>query len=1792
MKKHVKKLIAGFAALTMVVGSIDSTALVVWAKTKESKSDKKSVKEVTLSSTAKENLAAARIMAEINSYGKEDTVKKDSKVKKAVKKAIFNGYNDSTDLSKYNITSEKMDTTTEEILQESGLADTVSVAYDTDSDGEVTTATVEMDAMVTLAADELKENATIYNLTEAQTQELLGMYAQYIQLCEDNADMFGVQVPYNTTKDTNANPIGSMLDIASISVDAVNAGYVGYDTLSGLIQLYMMATQFSITEYKDDVIAARNEALSVIEDGMTTVQKYIALNGWMADNCNFAMDSIMDEMVAPVPEEDPLYTYAYNCMYNMIHDQVYQKTYDYLKDAYGEEQAKAIATQQADSFMVDVQEDKGSGAQQAASTAGLIVGLWQSNQVGTLVGKKAVCFGYASVFNYLVQCANPQVYLKDPNASDLYASDNWKSYEELNFVQNDNGEPVKDEDGNYQWSEEGTAAITDLVKIKFDTDVSMFGQEEEKFDSPHYWNAVKVEGKWYYIDPCYVDIYVECMNRDRVETDGNLNHLYFMFSDTSAREMYKGNYEKIFTLYEGIATDQTYEDAWFAFAKSHIYKVGDKFYYLYDSTDMLDIMSQYGNGSSSSSNTRAANDYEGLFTDTEYKIVYHAKADGDTSDTFVSLVDFNNGQIYNPTTDKMEDNAMIAELYAEHSAYVEEYPSIAISTAYYNGKIYFTLSNVMLSYDLETGAVEKLVEYTEVSGARDMSQGLGGLGFSMTESGSADITVENPPVADMTIKGDKMYVSIATNYGFISGKEFGQLTDYSSYGYQFAETGYNPSYNTYYNNDETNDNDEFMWSANIVGTIDMAHLTGDSHNYQKVEVPESCTEDAYTVERCKTCGKIKPETNEGGKAQTLNEGEEGGKEETAAATLQINITAGEDSQSVRSTTLTSTDTGKKGDPYTFTASAIQEAAEAAELTAGYALVADQYEDETVNYGETGKVELKAEKTTDFAKLELVITDGDQEGAQEIASKLLSSDKEGQKGESYTFAKDIIEKEAADLVPEGYKLQNYEFADAQVAYGETEKMALAADKEAATLTATLKIVVKDRADENAEIIGTDTLTADGKEGETHTFKAEDIKEKAEAIELTGNYKLSEEYAYEDTSVAYGSEFELVLVAEKTTAFATLNIEVKDGETLLATDVLNSEAEGTKGDPHTFKAEDIKAKAEAIELKDNYVLSEYDFKDMEVAYGSSETLTLNAEKAVADAVLEIKVYDSATVDQDDTEKKLVAEKTLKKSGEKGSEVKVTAEDIKKEVGEIEGYKLDESSLPTEDVVIECGGETKTVELTATLIPAGKGHTYVKFTENCYKKTDGHWNSVTNYVCIDCGHAFEESEYDDNFRKDVDKLYDGDASEKTAVWTWSTDGTAAALYQVSTALKDHKFDCIWENSDFSSRTAAEVVRKNTCTDGSLVYTATADGKKDTKTITVESKKHTYNKAAVKDEATGEIKENGAVTWNWAENCSKATVTLVCDVCGDTKEVTVSKGDDAMKVEQTAATCTTAGSDKYTATVTVDGVNFISTRTIESDPATGHNYGEPKWDWTQEENGSYSAAKATFTCKNDESHTKTLDATITKEIDRKANKTIYTATVTLDDKDYKDTKETEISEQDLNPFVDVNQEDYYYDAVLWAVNNNITTGYDDTHFAPLENCNRAQVVTFLWRTMGKPEVKTTKNPFVDINEDDYFYQAVLWAYENKITTGKDKTHFAPNEYVTRSDFVTFMYRQKGEPDVNGIKNPFEDLKEDQYYTNAVLWAYENGITSGKDKTHFAPFDICIRGDVVTFLYRGYGQK
>ena len=170
-------------------------------------------------------------------------------------------------------------------------------------------------------------------------------------------------------------------------------------------------------------------------------------------------------------------------------------------------------------------------------------------------------------------------------------------------------------------------------------------------------------------------------------------------------------------------------------------------------------------------------------------------------------------------------------------------------------------------------------------------------------------------------------------------------------------------------------------------------------------------------------------------------------------------------------------------------------------------------------------------------------------------------------------------------------------------------------------------------------------------------------------------------------------------------------------------------------------------------------------------------------------------------------------------------------------------------------------------------------------------------------------------------------------------------------------------------------------------------------------------------------------------------------------------------------------------------------------------------------------------------------------------------------------------------NPFADVKNGDYFYNPVLWAAKENITSGTTDTTFSPNESCTRGQTVTFLWRAAGSPEPTTTVNPFTDVKTGDYFYKAVLWAYENGITQGTTVAEFSPNETVTRGQTVTFLYRFAGE-DTNG-ENPFTDVRAGDYYYDSVLWAYGNDITSGTSVATFSPNEDCLRGQIVTFLYR-----
>ena len=172
-------------------------------------------------------------------------------------------------------------------------------------------------------------------------------------------------------------------------------------------------------------------------------------------------------------------------------------------------------------------------------------------------------------------------------------------------------------------------------------------------------------------------------------------------------------------------------------------------------------------------------------------------------------------------------------------------------------------------------------------------------------------------------------------------------------------------------------------------------------------------------------------------------------------------------------------------------------------------------------------------------------------------------------------------------------------------------------------------------------------------------------------------------------------------------------------------------------------------------------------------------------------------------------------------------------------------------------------------------------------------------------------------------------------------------------------------------------------------------------------------------------------------------------------------------------------------------------------------------------------------------------------------------------------------------NPFVDVESGTFYYDAVLWAVENGITKGMSDTTFAPQQTCTRAQIVTFLWRAMGEPAPAAEDNPFTDVDPAGFYYKALLWAVENDITKGVSSTAFAPNQVVTRGQVVTFLWRAAGKPAAGSAVNPFTDISESQFYYEAVLWAVENGITKGMSDTTFVPGVGCNRAQIVTFLYR-----
>ena len=1002
MKQVVRRMVALLLSLSMAVGMISTSA---WAASvtdtpevaaeqepadeaaaaEEATAEEAPADEATEEETPAEETPAETPTEEeeepVDTFAQEETTDEAvvaegytaGEIRSDIYSAIFRSKDNLVDMSKYNASKGTMDNLTDQVLKANNSTELVSVTYKTDeATGNVTTMEVEMDAELQAVKDELDvitfedEDGNKNPPTADQTQQILGLYGQYLEFNKENAQYLGLTAPLLITKEngTEFGILGSMLYIAGHTPEEVASGEYTFQDVMGTIQTFYYGNVYGVQYYGNQILTQKTAALNAVKESgaKTEPEKLLVLNDWLAHQTTFDMAYIMNDgdtelMRAEDPQKNEHYQELYDFFSDQFYDQAYEQYYDqaYTNGVDGdnsgvvgdsdqdipagnEEAAKAYATKVAEM----------AGQQGGAAMADAVINMWIGNHIGALCLDQTVCMGYASAYSYLIQWMHPEVYGVNGADTDLSDAANWKTNDELCYVEvkeeetvetsvaktDENGEPIQktdendepvytmtvDEEGEqtqepvYETEEEEVTEettkkvfstdagyITDFVRITFSASTTMYGEKNDDFSSVHFWNAVKVDGEWYYVDPCYTDIYTECMSRDRVETNGDMNHMYFLMSDTMARKMYDGYYTTIDTLYsteneadiggkvtgtvtksETPADSTKYEKTWFSYARSNVYSDGNgKYYYYYDSTDMMEIMDQMnemeGVGASTNSvQTMGVMDDLGM-EESDYMLVYHASADGDDKNAYTPLINFadkenedddNTFVSVRDSEGNMVKNDMLTKLYAEYQKYKNTYPSISIGCALNGNKLYFTLSNCLLSYDLETCEVTRIKEYNEVGATRDKTVAFGGMAFSVVDNmDDAEVSVSNPPIASMTIKEDgKMYIDVATTYAFISGKDPHDMSDSDSYGYEFAESNYDPEYNTqvdegYYSytgkGKPINDNDEFMWSANFVDTISLSEIENPG-DFSEVSIAATCGKNAYTEERDSN-GIINPE---------------------------------------------------------------------------------------------------------------------------------------------------------------------------------------------------------------------------------------------------------------------------------------------------------------------------------------------------------------------------------------------------------------------------------------------------------------------------------------------------------------------------------------------------------------------------------------------------------------------------------------------------------------------------------------------------------------------------------------------------------------------------------------------------------------------------------------------------------------------------------------------------------------------------------------------------------------------
>ena len=1559
-------------------------------------------------------------------------------------------------------------------------------------------------------------------LTTEQQQQVLYMFQQYQDNWKANADVLGAQLPfymqYNDKGEDGLGVLGEMLVLAGVTVDAVRNGDYSYDDLTGTIMTFMYGDQLGVKYYGDTVRNKRDDAIKAVKasGAKTEYQKLLVLNDWLASQDTFDMSYIMNmgkdtpTMSAENPKDPDHYQDVYDTLYasykeqitNQFHDQIFagveadlrQKFYEnairqavytqalggktdetateeekaaaneqadaymetnkdaiskdaagFVKTSFGEEAAQQMS-EQADAFIknaeekgvevqpgvtmtveqitqnsmandkiVDLNQDGTNETtandaipiyteQAAKQLAPAVINYWEGNQIGALAIGKSVCLGYSKAYAYLVQASHPEIYGKNGASTDMSKADNWKEAKDLYTFSSD-GKKVNT-DGNYS---------VDLVRITFKANVTMYGETQPDFNSDHFWNAVKVDGKWYYVDPCYTDCYSEVMTRDRVETDGYMNHMYFMFSDTTTRNLYDGYFKELNTAYQDVATDKTYEDAWFARAKSDVSSDGTNMYYVYDSTNLIKRLND-------SKQDQTTNSQE----DTKYKLVSHPitnKDSGDGDTDYTTLIDFTYKpdsnkddtvvQVRNPETKKMETNDMLTELYAKHAEQADIYPSIAITCAQYEGKLYFNLSNYILSYDLTSGEVATVKKYDTVYGKRDKTNAFGGMSFALVNSADgADFTFRDHPIAGISLKSDgKLYVSVATNLAYISGKDDvsnrtkpTDSTDYTidskdnGYGYEFEESNYNPDYSNYSNDKysdsmmeqfgykrEINDNDEFMWVANLRGTEAMSSIAGESVEYKK----ETC--DHHYIHFDETYF-TKKKDSDGNKTDEWNTGE-------SYVCTVCGKSVEEPTEPKKNSMGSNSDYEKK--------------------KAQYDKDKAEYDEIVKNAGHTYTAKdpkwTKNDDGTYSVTFDTLVCSSVCEKEKNQRDCLVNDDTITIKLSNPVTAQAKITKTEGACTDEGGVKVTYTATGEAEGHKYTVSNVVETGKGEHTLKSEFKW----------------TKLKDGGYSATVSAKCEvcGAEEKDVQAEVTSVTK--DATCTEDAQITYTAK--ATCLGQELTE--TRAAEVQEGTAL----------------GHKYKGE---------------IKWSEDFKSADATF-TCETCK-----------------DVQTVKADVTTK--IGDATCTTGG------KVT-------------YTAKAELKDKNGKVLATATESKTVDVQAL------GHEY-------------------------------ESKFD-----------------------WAEDGSSAKLTLTCKRGDDKQtVDAVVTKDEKNSvAPTCDKAGKNV-----FVATATYDGKNytDTKEVAVPALGHKY-KGAIK----------------WSEDFKSATAEFTCETCKDVQTV---KADVTAKTDN--ATCTTGGKVTYTAKAELKDKNgkVLATATDTKETtvdALGHDY-KAKFDWAKDG----SSAKATLTCKRGDD-TQTVDAVVTKDEKNcvaptctEAGKNVFTATATYEGKEYTDTKEVAVPALGHHyvdgvcdrcgaiklPFTDVNEGDWFYDKVAYVYHHKLMTGTSETTFEPNATLTRAMMVQILYNKEGRPAATTNGNPYTDVPKDQWYYNAVQWAYENKITSGTSETTFEPNSEVTREQFARFMYNYAGNPAVSG-KLDFVDADQvSDWAYDAMVWANQNNIILGKKKS------------------------